>query len=429
MAPPLKPVCRRAFSFVISLCLLASTCAAIALDTTFGSGGKFTTTFSDTGDPHSTASRVFVQPSGRIVVVGRHQQQGSDGRVSGIALVGLTTSGSLDTNFGTGGKVLIWNSAGHSLLTDAHMLTDGSLLLLYQVVQPNTQTPILVKYTPNGQPDPSFSADAQIRITPATQSVRLAPGINGKTYLLLLCDANYFLMRLNSDGSRDGSFAEAGVRSINVHRIPVNQRAFVGMHELGDGKILLTGYYEDRNSFLTNGFAMRFDSDTNVDRSFGRQGVTQISLPNGSVQFTRSTVQPDGKLMLGGYFTFLGSYALLVRLTARGRPDASFGNAGVAMTSFNNVNGINGIVTAPDGKIVVTGTSGDKALPANQRLFVARFSAAGVREDFLLTNFLTNRDAGGADLVIQPDGKLVAAGFSQNATGFFSQLAVARFTP
>jgi uncharacterized delta-60 repeat protein len=233
-------------------------------------------------------------------------------------------------------------------------------------------------------------------------------------------------MRLNSDGNRDAGFGVDGLRTVTLSRIPATQRTFVGMHELPDGKILLTGHYSDGASFFSNGFALRLDSDANIDRSFGRQGVLHISMPNGSVNFTRSFVQADGKVLLGGYFTFLGSYAILVRLTPRGRLDGSFGLAGVVKTAFNNVNGINGIVNASDGGIVVTGATGDKALPANQKLFLARFSAGGVREDYLLTDFATNRDAAGADVALQTDGKIVAAGSSQNPTGFWSRFAVAR---
>ena len=99
------------------------------------------------------------------------------------------------------------------------------------------------------------------------------------------------------------------------------------------------------------------------------------------------------------------------------------------MTSFNNINVINGIVLATDGRIIVVGTAGEKALPPNQRLFVSRFSVAGVRESFLVTNFIVNRSAGGAEVALQPDGKMVAGGFTQNPSDNFLQLAAARFTP
>ena len=60
---------------------------------------------------------------------------------------------------------------------------------------------------------------------------------------------------------------------------------------------------------------------------------------------------------------------------------------------------------------------------------MVRFSAAGIREDSLITNFIPNRDAGGAHVALQPDGKMVAGGFTVDASGSFWNLAVARFVP
>lgn len=427
----LIPVFRRsAICAVLCVSILASSSFALGLDATFGGGGKFMTVFSDTGDPSTSASRVFVQPSGRIVVVGRHQQQGADGRVTGIAIAGLTIGGVLDTNFGTGGKVLIWNSGGHALLQDAQMLADGSLLLFYQLLHvPNIQMPVLVKYTPTGQIDGTFNADPRISPAPTTLSIKLALGATAKIYALVGQGSETFLVRFNSDGSRDGTFAAEGVRNVSLKRVPTSQRFISGLHELEGGKILITGHYEEAGTFYYNGFAIRFDSDTNIDRSFGRQGLIHVEIPGGSVGFTRSMVLPDGKLLLGGYYTFLGSYALLVRLTVRGRYDASFGRAGISMTSIEDINVINGMALAPDHKVLVSGTTSDKTFPTVQQLWVARFTSGGVRESFSSTTFLAGRHAGGEDVALQPDGKIVAAGFTQNPTGFWSQLTAARFVP
>ncbi|MEO8574356.1 MAG: hypothetical protein ABI481_10335 [Pyrinomonadaceae bacterium] len=92
MEPSLELVCVRAISLAIFFCSLVSTCTAISLDSNFASGGKFTTAFSDTGDPSSGASRVFVQPSGRIVVIGRHQQQGATQRVKPYLQINVFSS-------------------------------------------------------------------------------------------------------------------------------------------------------------------------------------------------------------------------------------------------------------------------------------------------------------------------------------------------
>ena len=356
---------RFAIFVALSVCLLVPTCFAIALDGTFGSGGKFTTSFADNGSPSASASRVFVQPSGRIVVIGWHQAQGVQGRVNGIAMAGLTTAGVLDDTFGSDGKVLIWMSNGNIQLTDAKMLGDGSFVLLYQFTQaPNTPIPVLVKYTANGQPDGTFSADPRVSPTPTTQSIILALGNQGKIYALVAQETENFLLRFNADGSRDETFAANGLKLLSLKRIPTFQRAISGLHELDGGKILVTGHYDEMDTGYGNGFAVRFDSSANIDRSFGRQGVFHIEIPWGSVGFTSSLVQPDGKVLLAGYYTFLGSNALIVRLTTRGRYDGTFGSAGISMSSLHNINVIYGMVIGPDDKIFVAGTISAKSAPA-----------------------------------------------------------------
>lgn len=388
------------------------------------------TGFGSTGDPSSFGTHVFLRsPSGRIVIVGRYQAQGVDGRTSGIAMAALTSSGTLDPNFGSGGKVLIWSSFQFTGLSDAAMNSDGSILLFSQFLTLPTGANrcILVRYTADGTPDPTFNPDLVIgqgQLLPV--KIRVAP--SGKIYVLLRRSTTnvYELVRLNADGSRDTSFAPDGVRTINLNRVP--GASISGIHELHGAKILITGDFDDAN-FQSSLFAARLNPDGNFDRTFGLLGIVKIADPGGGFSITRSVIQPDGKILLGGTFVFLGSYALLVRLTPRGRLDTGFGTGGISMTALRNLNIIQDIALAPDGKIAVTGTCGDKAVPSNQRLFVAMFSAAGIRESAMQTGFITGRDAGGYGVDIQPDGKIVAAGFTLNPTGNFTQFAAARFNP
>jgi hypothetical protein len=66
-------------AFLTTLCLPAF---PITPDPAFASGGKFTTAFASTGSPNSTARSVFIQPSGRIVIVGTHRQQSANGQTA-----------------------------------------------------------------------------------------------------------------------------------------------------------------------------------------------------------------------------------------------------------------------------------------------------------------------------------------------------------
>ena len=74
------------------------------LDSTFGSGGKVTTDFTNLGANFTTAAgnAVDIQPDGKLVVAGS-VQNGSEFR--DFALVRYNGNGAVDTNFGTGGKV------------------------------------------------------------------------------------------------------------------------------------------------------------------------------------------------------------------------------------------------------------------------------------------------------------------------------------
>lgn len=426
------PRLRKAFRRFVFAALLTGTLVgntlSITLDPLFANAGKFTTTFSPTGAPSSWATSVFVQPSGRIVIVGSHQQQGPDGRIGGIAIAGLTPGGVLDAAFGAGGKILTWSPITLNALTDAAMTSSGNTLVMSQVLQTSgTSRPSLVQYTVNGVLDAGFTAD--IETSPSTGPLKLALGAGGKIYVLLRRSTNntYYLMRLNPDGTRDLAFGPNGLRNLNLNRL--RSPRFAALHELPSGKFVLTGSFESAVSFQRELFAARFKSDLEFDRRFGLQGIVRLANPGGSYDAFTSLVQPDGKIVIGGAFTFLGSNALLVRLQNRGRLDTGFGTGGISMTSLNDLNSINDMELAPDGRIFAVGSCGDKAFPSNQRLFVADFSPVGTRNSFMVTNFIADREAAGAGAALQADGKILAAGFTVNPSDNFLQFAAARFVP
>ncbi len=419
--------CRLGLGIAVGLSLLVSTIFAISFDGTFGSGGKFITSFSDTGTPSSGASDVFLQPSGRIVIIGTHTQDGVGGRKVGLSLAGLTSAGVLDSGFGTGGKVLVWNSTSQRFLNNSVMMSDGSVLVLHQQWETAAlNRPSVVKLSPDGQVDVTFNTDLDL-VPNQTNPVRITNGSGGKVYVLVRNGYQFSLVRLNANGSRDTTFGPNGVRSLNLNRI--FQPTIFDLRELEGGKLLVAGTYYSLPTYEGLTFVARFDSDTNLDRSFGIQGVTRIAIAGGSVGGDALALQPDGKILIGGYWTFLGSNALLLRLTPRGRLDTSFGTGGIAMSAFNDINGIRGIALAPDGKILVSGGSGDKALPSNQRVLLMKYSANGMRESSLITNFVADQEAVGNDIVLQPDGKMVIAGHTYVFANNSGQFAAARLVP
>jgi uncharacterized delta-60 repeat protein len=127
-------------------------------------------------------------------------------------------------------------------------------------------------------------------------------------------------------------------------------------------------------------------------------------------------IQPDGKIVAGGY----GSDGFAVaRYNTDGSPDNLFSGDGKVLTDFTS--GLDlGLCTAVggDGKIVVVGAAADFDTFA-----VARYNTDGSLDNTFSNDGKTRNDLspgqdGAYGVVIQPDGKIVAVGFSDNSTRF-----------
>src|SRR5262249_17951851 len=95
-----------------------------SLDTTFGSGGTITTDFA--GNPDQ-ASAVALQRDGKIVVVGETNAFRGLG-VEDFALARYNTRGSLDTSFGSAGKVTTDFAGGPDRAFGLAIQSDGKIV-------------------------------------------------------------------------------------------------------------------------------------------------------------------------------------------------------------------------------------------------------------------------------------------------------------
>lgn len=145
------------------------------------------------------------------------------------------------------------------------------------------------------------------------------------------------LIRLNVDGSVDASFSGITTGLLNVESIVVQN----------DGKILVGGGFTSYNGIgSAPDHLIRLNVDGSVDASFS--GVT-IGF---DANVEAVSIQVDGKVLVGGQFTSYNGNgaARLIRLNADGSVDSSF--SGIT-TGF--VGGVYSISMQPDGKILVGG--------------------------------------------------------------------------
>ncbi|MFO0818371.1 MAG: protein kinase [Pirellulales bacterium] len=173
-----------------------------------------------------------------------------------------------------------------------------------------------------------------------------------------------------------------------------------------------------------------------LDASFGRQGLVRLPLgtAEGINDAYTAALQPDGKIVVAGQVTRVrGSYYMAVtRFHPNGKLDTSFTGTGKLLLWFGPFDdGITGrsLVIQPDGCIVIGGRAEVRSVGYDFGL--ARLRPDGeLDETFGRRGLVTlNINNGTSDLqamVLQPDGKLVAAGTTHLGEG--NQLfSIARF--
>src|SRR5262249_2754285 len=120
--------------------------------------------------------------------------------------------------------------------------------------------------------------------------------------------------------------------------------------------------------------------------------------------------------------------ALEDRLVLAGSLDMTFGSSGKVITAFGSSNeGVNALVLQPDGKIVAAGFANGGS---DDDFALARFNADGSLDPTFgaagkVTTLFGSSDDFISALVLQPDGKIVAAGFTNNGTN--DDFALARY--
>ncbi|PNX45247.1 MAG: hypothetical protein BV459_09195, partial [Thermoplasmata archaeon M11B2D] len=165
----------------------------------------------------------------------------------------------------------------------------------------------------------------------------------------------------------------------------------------------------------------RLNQDGSLDPAFGEGGVvTYGGSEHGTDIGFGVAVQPDAKIVVAGEHRVGSSQdALLLRYNRDGKPDATFGTNGVV--NYNGGGNDHDVAYAVslqnDGKIVVSGSEHNGV---NKDALIVRFNHDGTRDTTFGINgvFLFNSEADSNDyanfLTIQPDGKILAVGATDN---------------
>ena len=410
----------------LALALVATQARAAPgdLDPSFGDHGRARVGSAGSSDPGPGRIPVAQQADGRILVAARNP----DGSVS---VTRLKPDGTSDAAFGTSGTARVdFGANGPATIRAIAIAADGRILIAGHVVidsRSGARDIAVARLTPSGSLDGTFGNGGKVTfdLRAGADDTANAMVIQSDGRIALAgssADAadssSVALARLMPDGAVDASFGTAG-------------RAFLGTKNSGatayglvmqaDGKLVGCGTIPD---FEVGPLAIAFRlmSDGTPDPEFGNAGL--IGVDSGAAY--DCAVRPDGRLLLAtGHF----SYAMVSQLTADGKQDRAFGKDGAVYLPFacdlrcielgydeafgGPRQSATDVLLLSDGGLIVAGLNpgGDLALarmdPTGNR--VAVFGRTGslffdLGHDSLAASLT------GASVLLQPDGRLVAAG-------------------
>ncbi len=196
-----------------------------------------------------------------------------------------------------------------------------------------------------------------------------------------------------------------------------------------DGKIIAVG---NAQSGGNNEFGLaRYNSDGSLDATFGTGGLVTTGFPGGGPDEANAAVlQPDGKIIAAGQARMGGNNEFaLARYNSDGSLDPTFGTGGLVTTDLASGNNdfANAVVLQPDGKIIAAGQA---RVVNNESFGLARYNSDGSLDSTFGTGgIVITTISGGIDranaVVLQPDGKIIAVG--QARVGGNNDFALLRY--
>ena len=309
--------------------------------------------------------------------------------------------GDFDLNFG---------NQGHAYTGFPGQMHDGGFMAVQSdgkiIIAGRMNTLIFVsRFSENGVLDTSFGDNGDVVLNNGgTRTVKVQE--DGK-----IIAAGYAQMiRLLPNGDLDTTFGDNGTLITSVNGVDFY---FKDISVQPDGKILAvgTGGYDDFT-------IIRYEPNGELDASFGNGGIVVTSGIQESSLSNEMVLQPDGKIIVSGYAQMDDVDNLaMVRYLSNGSLDSSFGNNGIVISSINSdptVDEIsNGLLLQPDGKIVLSGFFSD---PGNPRLFfLSRFEPSGEIDTSFGDNGTVINNFDGVstthNIILQPDNKIVRVGY------------------
>ncbi|WP_445720334.1 T9SS type A sorting domain-containing protein [Flavobacterium sp.] len=336
-------------------------------DTSFNTGTGF----------NYTVYTIQQQTDGKILVGGAFTSYKG---VAAYKIIRLNTDGSKDTSFNTGTGFMNYYVRTIAIQLDGKILVGGNFTSYKGVAEK-----YIIRLNADGSKDTSFNTgtgfNAEVHTIQLQTDGKILVGGLFTSYIGL---TENYIIRLNTDGSKDTSF--------NIGT-GFNNSVFA-IQQQTDGKILVGG---DFNSYkgVTEKYIIRLNADGSKDTSFNTGTGFDFAV-------TTIQQQTDGKILVGGNFYLYNGVGAnnIIRLNTDSSKDTSF-NIG---PGFNNL--VYSTQQQTDGKILVGGNFTSYKGVAEK--YIIRLNADGSKDTSFNTG--TGFNEGVQTIQLQTDGKILVGG-------------------
>lgn len=389
------------FHFFICFCSFAAAAAPGDLDVTFAGGGV--TPYR--GMNMIGSSGIALQPDGKILS-GDTQADGNSATIRRFAVLRYLPNGLLDPSFGQNGVAVSSTFWYDALVNDIAVLPDGKIVAAGNYRIPDVpyfaHDMLFSIFSPEGTEIANFTVRLNSGVSSIAEAVTVQPDgkflVAGETGRVEGFIFKQVVMRFLPDGTPDVTFG-------NGNGFVINEPAVLGrgIAIQSDGKIIVTGR-QSISRYLPNG---------ELDVNFGGSGMITTPLPTDpyTAGFNLA-VQPDGKIIGAASSNEAGNFDFgAFRLNPDGSLDSSFGVNGVVTTNVSaGSDNVKDVVLQPDGKILLFGYT---HFTGGSQPNIVRYTANGALDNSFGSGGivgLPNERFFLTDAALQSDGKILALG-------------------
>lgn len=431
----MKKICY-AFIFLLSLSIQLCFSQAGMLDVDFSNDGIVTTKITA---GHDYGNAVLTQADGKLIVVGYSEYGAAE-----FVCIRYNVDGSLDTTFDQDGIVTTNVSSYDDIALNGVIQPDGKIVVVGSSKNSSTYESnfAITRYQVDGTLDNSFSDDGKLVIQIGAESSNayvVKMQADGKIivagYMETTTDLfNFVVARFLDNGVLDTSFNSIGYLPVYFNDKIGGIATALSMQS--DGRIIVSGYASEGYNG-TNDFAIaRITVNGVLDTTFSMDGKLTIDCGSSENDFSfSSAIQADGKIVVGGFaFNGIDDDFTVIRLDTDGSLDSTWGVYGKLLTDIgSNKNHAYATHVQADGKIVLAGYTYeyyDNNTKTRSVFCVTRFEQDGTLDDDfgldgIVTTMIDTNFAYCMASVIQPNGKIVLAGYFYNGNDY--DIAVARY--